>query len=335
MGALYGATGQLRHRPAAARRWSRWPPRPTPGWSCAAKPGRSERRTPVTHSHHHAQRLHAAPRRGRHRGAAADPPLPAAGRGVRRPAHAAPDRRPRRRHLLPGPLEPRQGRPLHARRQLHRLVLVEGLRQGRDHHLGGPADRLPVGRAGPARVRAPRLPPRRRVLLVHLLAHPRALPLRPRARCCRCTARRRRGTATRWRRGPTIVDEPREGAASTSRSAGKGGLVRASWEEATEMVAAAHVHTIKTYGPDRVAGFSPIPAMSMVSATPPAPGSCRSSAGPMLSFYDWYADLPVAQPAGVRRPDRRARVRRLVGRLLPDPLGLERPGHPHARTRTG
>ena len=39
------------------------------------------------------------------------------------------------------------------------------------------------------------------------------------------------------------------------------------------MVAAAHVHTIKTYGPDRVAGFSPIPAMSMVSATRRAPGS--------------------------------------------------------------
>ena len=34
--------------------------------------------------------------------------------------------------------------------------------------------------------------------------------------------------------------------------------------------------------------------------------------------------------AGVRRPDRRARVRRLVGRRLPDHVGLERPGHPHA-----
>ena len=32
------------------------------------------------------------------------------------------------------------------------------------------------------------------------------------------------------------------------------------------MIAAAHVHTIKTYGPDRVAGFSPIPAMSMVAS---------------------------------------------------------------------
>ncbi|MGL1218098.1 molybdopterin-dependent oxidoreductase, partial [Vibrio parahaemolyticus] len=32
---------------------------------------------------------------------------------------------------------------------------------------------------------------------------------------------------------------------------GKGGLVRVSWAEATEMIAAAHVHTINTYGPDR------------------------------------------------------------------------------------
>src|SRR5262245_11585219 len=49
------------------------------------------------------------------------------------------------------------------------------------------------------------------------------------------------------------------------RARGKGGLVRVTWDEALEIVAAAHVHAIKTYGPDRVAGFSPIPAMSMVS----------------------------------------------------------------------
>jgi nitrate reductase / nitrite oxidoreductase, alpha subunit len=76
---------------------------------------------------------------------------------------------------------------------------------------------------------------------------------------------------------------------------GKGGLVRASWDEAVEMVAAAHVHTIKAYGPDRLAGFSPIPAMSMVSH---AAGARFYSllGGAMLSFYDWYADLPVASP---------------------------------------
>jgi nitrate reductase / nitrite oxidoreductase, alpha subunit len=55
------------------------------------------------------------------------------------------------------------------------------------------------------------------------------------------------------------------------------------------------VHTIKKWGPDRVAGFSPIPAMSMVSH---ASGARFTSliGGSMLSFYDWYADLPVASP---------------------------------------
>ncbi|MFE2066981.1 nitrate reductase subunit alpha [Streptomyces sp. NPDC059467] len=76
---------------------------------------------------------------------------------------------------------------------------------------------------------------------------------------------------------------------------GKGGLVRASWDEAVEIVAAAQVHTIRTYGPDRIAGFSPIPAMSMVSHA--AGARYHSLIGaPMLSFYDWYADLPVASP---------------------------------------
>ena len=76
---------------------------------------------------------------------------------------------------------------------------------------------------------------------------------------------------------------------------GKGGLVRASWDEAAEIVAAAHVHTIKKYGPDRIAGFSPIPAMSIVSH---GVGSrfVTMLGGTMLSFYDWYADLPVASP---------------------------------------
>ncbi|MFH0515800.1 nitrate reductase subunit alpha [Streptomyces sp. M41] len=79
------------------------------------------------------------------------------------------------------------------------------------------------------------------------------------------------------------------------RARGKGGLVRASWDEAVELVAAAHVHTIKTYGPDRIAGFSPVPAMSMVSHA--AGARFHSLIGaPMLSFYDWYADLPVASP---------------------------------------
>ena len=64
-----------------------------------------------------------------------------------------------------------------------------------------------------------------------------------------------------WR---SIVDDP------TSRSRfhqarGKGGLRRASWDEVLEIIAASTIHTVKIHGPDRVVGFSPIPAMSMLS----------------------------------------------------------------------
>src|SRR5690242_2366720 len=76
---------------------------------------------------------------------------------------------------------------------------------------------------------------------------------------------------------------------------GRGGLVRATWDEALEIVAAAHVYTIGKYGPDRLAGFSPIPAMSMVSHAAGA-RFYNLIGGAMLSFYDWYADLPVASP---------------------------------------
>nr|WP_063131498.1 nitrate reductase subunit alpha [Nocardia fusca] len=91
-----------------------------------------------------------------------------------------------------------------------------------------------------------------------------------------------------------LVEDP-ERARRYKAARGKGGFVRAEWWEAAEIAAAAHVHTIKKYGPDRVAGFSPIPAMSMVSH---AVGARFISllGGSMLSFYDWYADLPVASP---------------------------------------
>ena len=91
-----------------------------------------------------------------------------------------------------------------------------------------------------------------------------------------------------------VTGDP-ETARSYKSARGKGGLVRATWDEASEIVAAAHVHTIKTYGPDRVAGFSPIPAMSMVSHGSGA-RFVSMLGGTMLSFYDWYADLPVASP---------------------------------------
>ncbi len=76
---------------------------------------------------------------------------------------------------------------------------------------------------------------------------------------------------------------------------GKGGFVRVDWEEAATLIAAALVHTIRKYGPDRIFGFSPIPAMSMVCY---AAGSRFLSliGASMISFYDWYCDLPPASP---------------------------------------
>ena len=116
-----------------------------------------------------------------------------------------------------------------------------------------------------------------------------------------------------------IVDNPQR-AKAYKAARGKGGLVRATWDEATELVAAAYVHTIQKWGPDRVAGFSPIPAMSMVSH---ASGARFTSliGGSMLSFYDWYADLPVASPQVFGDQTDVPGVRRLVGRGLPRSCG--------------
>ncbi len=76
---------------------------------------------------------------------------------------------------------------------------------------------------------------------------------------------------------------------------GRGGFVRSSWQEVNELIAASNVYTAKTFGPDRIIGFSPIPAMSMVSY---AAGARYLSliGGTCLSFYDWYCDLPPASP---------------------------------------
>lgn len=91
-----------------------------------------------------------------------------------------------------------------------------------------------------------------------------------------------------------IVDD-QELRASYQAARGKGGFRRASWDDALEIVAASLLHTAKKYGPDRVVGFSPIPAMSMLSY---AAGSrfLQLFGAPMLSFYDLYADFPPASP---------------------------------------
>jgi nitrate reductase alpha subunit len=74
-----------------------------------------------------------------------------------------------------------------------------------------------------------------------------------------------------------------------------GGFRRSSWDEANELIAASSLYTAKKHGPDRVIGFSPIPAMSMISY---AAGTrfLQLLGGVAMSFYDWYCDLPPASP---------------------------------------
>ena len=104
-------------------------------------------------------------------------------------------------------------------------------------------------------------------------------------------ARKTRSPVDAW---ASIVEDKAK-ATSYKSKRGMGGFVRVAWDEANEMIAAANLYTTKQYGPDRVIGFSPIPAMSMVSY---AAGARYLSllGGACLSFYDWYCDLPPASP---------------------------------------
>ena len=83
--------------------------------------------------------------------------------------------------------------------------------------------------------------------------------------------------------------------AAYQQARGKGGFRRTTWDEVMEIMAVANLHTAEVHGPDRVIGFSPIPAMSMLSY---AAGSrfLQLFGGVNLSFYDWYCDLPPAFP---------------------------------------
>lgn len=94
-----------------------------------------------------------------------------------------------------------------------------------------------------------------------------------------------------WR---SIVSDP-ESRKKYQQARGKGGFRRASWAEVNEIMAAANLYTVERYGPDRIIGFSPIPAMSMISYAAGA-RFCQLMGGVSLSFYDWYCDLPPASP---------------------------------------
>ena len=110
---------------------------------------------------------------------------------------------------------------------------------------------------------------------------------------------------TQWRAALAVAKDPVNAWAAIVESdstrsqwvkqRGLGGFVRSTWDEVNQLIASANVYTAKKWGPDRVIGFSPIPAMSMVSY---AAGSRYLSliGGVCMSFYDWYCDLPPSSP---------------------------------------
>src|SRR5699024_4397741 len=91
------------------------------------------------------------------------------------------------------------------------------------------------------------------------------------------------------------IVEDKEKAKIYKQARGKGGLVRTNWKDVSKLISAQIIYTIKKFGHDRIARFTPIPAMSMLSY---ASGACFISllGREMLSFYDWYAYLPPASP---------------------------------------
>lgn len=91
-----------------------------------------------------------------------------------------------------------------------------------------------------------------------------------------------------------LVSDPKR-RALYQKVRGKGGFVRFSWDEAATLVAASLIHTIRRYGPDRIFGFTPLPAMSMVGFASGTRFLTMIGAS-MVSFYDWYCDLPPASP---------------------------------------
>ena len=138
--------------------------------------------------------------------------------------------------------------------------------------MGDPAGRLSLGGSGLPGVRATGLPSRASFSWYTYSPSPVRYPYV------------RALLLEMWRearqRGETPVDAWVGISRDPERSAhykdfrGKGGFVRATWPEVTELIAAAHVATVRDFGPDRVVGSRPSRRCRRCP-TPPVPASCR------------------------------------------------------------
>ncbi len=121
----------------------------------------------------------------------------------------------------------------------------------------------------------------------------------------------------------SIVEDPEKARAYKSQR-GKGGFLRADWDEVTELIAAAHVHTIRKLRPrpDRRLLADPGDVDGLLLRRDPLPLADRRRLPLLLRLVRRPA---AGLAADLGRPDRRARVGGLVERLLPDALGLQHP----------
>ncbi|MDP6783070.1 MAG: molybdopterin-dependent oxidoreductase, partial [Dehalococcoidia bacterium] len=94
--------------------------------------------------------------------------------------------------------------------------------------------------------------------------------------------------------GSIVEDEERARLYKSAR--GKAGWRRVNWDDAVELVVGAQIYTIKKYGADHMACFSPIPAMSLLSFIS---GHRYNNliGGTYCSYYEWYHDLPHVSPS--------------------------------------
>ena len=191
-------------------------------------------------------------------------------------------RRPRRGHQrgphlggrLPQALAARQDRALDARRELHRLVQLEDLRQGRRRDLGDAADRLPAHAPRHAQPRAARLLARRVLLLVPVQRQPAEVSDGARAPGARCGARRARRSdpVEAW---ASIVEDPQKAKSYKSmrglrrlRALDLGrGRTRSSPRPTSTRS--------RSYGPDRVDRLLADSRRCRWCPTPPAAATCR------------------------------------------------------------
>ena len=100
----------------------------------------------------------------------------------------------------------------------------------------------------------------------------------------------------------SIMDNPVKRTAY-QQARGKGGMVRVSWEAATELAAAALVHVVRRHGPDRIFGQTSSSASSPLSFAAGA-RFLNLLGGVLLSSHDWNGGLnpAAAQVFGPNAP---------------------------------